>query len=456
MFSKILIANRGEIALRIVRACRELGVHSVMVYSQADEETLAVQMADEAICIGPAPSAQSYLLIDRLIAAAEISDVDAIHPGYGFLAENAHFAEVCKDCNIKFIGPSPEAIRSLGDKAQARKTMTKAGVPITPGSKDIIKTEEELLKVAKKMGYPVIIKASAGGGGKGMRVVHNDTSLYQSFHAARHEAETGFGNPDVYLEKYIKEPRHIEFQILADEYGNVIHLGERDCSLQRRHQKLIEESPSPALNPELRKAMGDAAVKAAKAANYSSAGTIEFLLSSNNEFYFMEMNTRIQVEHPVTEMVTGIDLIKEQIKIAAGEKLTIKQEDVKLTGHAIEVRINAECPARNFAPCPGKINFYLPPGGPGVRVDSHIYTNYTIPPYYDSMIAKIIVHGKDRDEAIKRSRRALKELVISGIETTASFADFLLDRQDIVQGNYNTGYLEKLMESGLPPSFTAG
>lgn len=446
MIKRILIANRGEIALRIVRACRDMGIHSVVAYSQVDHDTMAAQIADEAICIGPAPSSESYLKIDRLIAAAEVSDVDAIHPGYGFLAENAHFAEVCHNCNIKFIGPTPAAIRAMGDKANARKTMIKAKVPVTPGSEEVIKNDKVLLKLAHQMGYPVILKASAGGGGKGMRVVHNDASLIQSFHAARNEAERAFGNGDIYLEKFIENPRHIEFQILADEHGNVVHLGERDCSLQRNHQKLVEEAPSPSLTRELREQMGTAAVRAAKAARYSNAGTIEFLLDRDGRFYFMEMNTRIQVEHPVTEMVTGIDIVKEQIRIAAGEKLGYTQDDIRLTGHAIEVRVNAENPARNFAPSPGKVTFYCPPGGPGVRVDSHVYNGYVIPPNYDSMVAKLIVHGRDRDEAICRLRRALREYVVEGISTTIEFAGRLFTREEIIRGEYHTGYLAQLLE----------
>lgn len=446
MFNKVLIANRGEIALRIVRACRELGIQSVVAYSLADEHTMAVKLADDAICIGPAPSSESYLNIEALISAAEICDADAIHPGYGFLSENAHFAEVCAKCGITFIGPNPEAIRKLGDKAMARSTMTEAGVPVTPGSDGIVESEEELLKLAHKFKYPVIIKAVAGGGGRGMRIAHNDASLIQGFHSARSEAITCFGNGDVYLEKFIVNPRHIEVQIIADNHGNVVHLGERDCSLQRRNQKLIEEAPSPALSEEQRKAMGEAAVKAAKASNYNNVGTIEFLYDASGDFYFMEMNTRVQVEHPVTEMVTGIDIIKEQIKVASGEKLSFKQKDVKLTGHAIECRINAEAPNRNFAPCPGKINLYIPAGGPGVRVDSHCYSGYTIPPTYDSMVGKLICYGKNREEAIKRSIRALNEFVIDGIDTTIPFASYLLHKKDVVEGNFDTGYIGKLME----------
>ena len=447
MFSKILIANRGEIALRVVRACRELGVSSVVVYSEVDERTLAVQEADEAVCIGPAPAAESYLQISRIIAAAEITDADAIHPGYGFLAENAHFADVCENCNITFIGPSSEAIRRMGDKSEARRTMKAAGVPITPGSEGVLETEEEALDLAHRMEYPVIIKASAGGGGKGMRVVHNDGSLMRSFHAARNEAERAFGCADVYMEKFIVNPRHVEFQILADKHGHCIHLGERDCSLQRRHQKLIEESPCPSLDNKLRKAMGQAAVNAAKAVKYATAGTVEFLLGADRKFHFMEMNTRIQVEHPVTEMVTGIDLIKEQIRCAAGEELRFRQDDVVLRGHAIEVRINAEDPARMFAPSPGRIELYNPAGGPGIRVDSHAYGGYVIPPNYDSMIGKLIAHGEDREEALVRCERALQEFVIEGVSTTIDFALTLLRHDGIRRGEYHTGYIEKLLQA---------
>jgi acetyl-CoA carboxylase biotin carboxylase subunit len=453
MFSRILIANRGEIALRIVRACREMGIHSVVAYSQADEHTLAVQLADEAICIGPPPSSESYLRVDRLIAAAEVCDVDAIHPGYGFLAENAHFAEVCEGCNIKFIGPTSKAIRAMGDKAQARVTVKAAGVPITPGSDGIVANEAAALEFAHATGYPVIIKATAGGGGKGMRVVHNDGSLVQSFHAARSEAERAFGCGDVYMEKYIERPRHIEFQILGDEHGNILHLGERDCSLQRRHQKLVEEAPSPALTPELRQAMGEAATRAARAVAYSNAGTIEFLLGADGRFYFMEMNTRIQVEHPVTETVTGLDLIKEQIRIASGQPLPYQQSDVRWQGHAIEVRVNAENPARGFSPCPGRVEFCSFPGGPGVRIDSHVYSGYVIPPHYDSMIGKLIVSGRDRQEALVRCRRALHEFVIEGVSTTVDFTAYLLNREDVILGRYHTKYVEKLLEEEGVPSF---
>ena len=448
MFNKILIANRGEIALRIIRACKEMGIKTVIAYSQADEDSLPVRLADQAVCIGSAPSSASYLLIERIISVGEICDVDAIHPGYGFLSENAHFAEVCKSCNITFIGPGAEQMRAMGDKSNARETMRKAGVPVTPGSHGVINTEEEALKEAHALKYPVIVKASAGGGGRGMRIAHNDPSLIQGFHAAKTEAERAFGDGEVYIEKYIENPRHIEVQILADSYGNVLHLGERDCSLQRRHQKLIEESPSPALSASLRKKMGDAAVKAAKAAKYVSAGTIEFLLGPNDQFYFMEMNTRVQVEHPVTEMITGVDIIKEQIRIAAGEKLSLTQKNVEFRGHAIECRINAENPYNNFSPCPGRIEFYNAPGGPGVRVDSHAYNGYRIPPHYDSMIGKLIVHGDTRAEAIAKCRRALSEYFIEGVKTTIPFEQFIIDTREFIEGHYDTGFIERLIKGG--------
>ncbi len=446
MFNKILIANRGEIALRIIRACRELGVRTVAVYSQPDADSLPVRMADEAVCIGPAQSASSYLLIDRILSVAAICDVDAIHPGFGFLAENAYFAEACRKHGITFIGPTPEAMRALGDKAIARSTMKKAGVPITPGSDGLIETEEQALAMAEKLKYPVIIKAVAGGGGRGMRIAHNNASLIQGYHAARSEAENAFGNGDLYMEKFIVNPRHIEVQIIGDNHGNVVHLGERDCSMQRRNQKLVEESPSPVMiaNPKLREEIGQAAVKAAKAANYTNAGTIEFLYSEG-KFYFMEMNTRIQVEHPVTEMVTGVDLIKEMIRVAAGEKLSVKQKDIVLRGHAIECRINAEDPKRNFAPCPGKLTAFIPPGGRGVRVDTHSYCGYQIPPYYDSMIGKLIVHGNDRAEALAICRRALGEFVIEGVKTTIPFQMKIINHKDFAAGRYDTGFVEKML-----------
>jgi acetyl-CoA carboxylase biotin carboxylase subunit len=442
MFKKILIANRGEIALRVIRACRDLNIRTVAVYSKVDHDSSHVRFADEAVCVGPAASSESYLNIPSIIAAAEITDVEAIHPGYGFLSENAHFAEICESCNIKFIGPSPETIRSMGDKVAAKQTMKKAGVPLTPGGDGVIRNKEDAIEVAKKIKYPVIIKAASGGGGKGMRICHNDVSLVSSFTTAQSEAEKNFGNPDVYIEKYIEDPRHIEFQVMADEHGNVIHLGERDCSIQRRHQKLIEEAPSPALNPKTRQRMGDIVIKAMKAVNYKSVGTVEFLLDKNGEFYFMEMNTRIQVEHPVTEMVTGIDLVREQIKIAAGEKLKIKQEDVKFRGAAIECRINAEDPYNNFMPSPGKIDMLNLPGGFGVRVDTHIYPGYTISPYYDSMVAKIITFGKDRREAIAIMRRALEEFYISPIKTTVALHLDILRHPLFMEGKVSTHFLE--------------
>lgn len=457
MFKKILIANRGEIALRIVRACKEMGIKTVVVYSKADEDSLAVRYADESVCIGPGPSNQSYLLIERIISVAEICDVEAIHPGYGFLAENAHFAEVCARCNITFIGPTPAQMKAMGDKAVARETMKKAGVPTTPGSDGVIGTEAEALKIARKLKYPVIVKASAGGGGRGMRIAHNDNSLIQGFHAAKTEAERAFGNGEVYIEKYIENPKHIEVQILADNFGNVLHLGERDCSMQRRHQKIIEESPCPSISSALRKKLGEAAVKAAKAVKYTSAGTIEFLLSpKNNEFYFMEMNTRVQVEHTVTEMVCGIDIIKEQIRIAAGEPLKIQQKEVNLKGHAIECRINAEDPYRNFAPCPGVVDFYCPPGGLGVRVDSHVYSGYRIPSLYDSMIGKLIVHAPTREEAIARAIVALDQFMISGVKTSIPFQRFLLKTREFTEGQYDTGFIERVMKGGVFDSDKSG
>ena len=446
MFKRILIANRGEIALRIIRACRELNIETVAVYSEADADSLHAKLADHAICIGPAPSTQSYLDIPRIISAAEIADVEAIHPGYGFLAENAHFAEICESCSIKFIGPSPDAINRMGNKAQAKKTMKLADVPTIPGSDGLIEDRDEALKIAHKMGYPVIIKASSGGGGRGMRVAHNDISLANAFMAARSEAETAFGNTDVYLEKFIENPRHIEIQVLADQHGNVVHLFERDCTLQRRHQKMVEESPSPIITPELRQQMGNAAVNATKAVKYENAGTIEFLYDKG-KFYFMEMNTRIQVEHPVTEMVTGIDLIKEQIKIAAGEKLSFTQKDIKLKGHALECRINAEDPTRNFMPSPGKVVGYYCPGGLGVRVDSHVYSGYTVPQYYDSMIAKLITHAPTRDEAIALMGRALDEFMVEGIKTNVHFQKALITDEAFRSGHFSTHFVEEFVKS---------
>jgi len=446
MFSKILIANRGEVALRVIRACKELGIKTVAVYSEADAESMHTHMADEAVCIGPAQSANSYLNIPAIISAAEITDVEAIHPGYGFLAENAHFAEICQSCKIKFIGPTPENIRLMGDKMAAKDTMRKAGIPIIPGSPTTIKTKDEALKIAQKIKYPVIIKASAGGGGRGMRVAHNDVRLISAFMTAQAEAEVAFGNPDVYIEKYVEHPRHVEIQIMADEHGSVVYLGERDCTVQRRHQKLIEESPSPAVDSKLRKRMGEAAVRGAKSAGYQNVGTVEFLLDSDGSFYFMEMNTRIQVEHPVTEMVTGIDIVKEQIRIASGEKLRINQDTVEVKGCAIECRINAEDPGRDFMPSPGKVTTFHVPGGPGVRVDTHVYQGYSIPPYYDSMIGKLICYGKTRQEVISIVRRALDEFIVEPIKTTIPFHKKVFSNQKFLQGKFYTDFVEKMME----------
>lgn len=443
MSTKILIANRGEIALRIIRACREMGITSVAVYSEADRASLHVREADEAICIGPAASAKSYLHIPSIISAVEISGADAIHPGYGFLAENARFAEICEACNIKFIGPKASAIKGMGDKANARKTMVAAGVPVIPGSEGVVKKPEDAIEIARKIGYPVMIKASAGGGGKGMRIAQNEGGLLKAIQTAKTEAQATFGNAEVYLEKYVEEPRHIEFQLMADDYGNVVYLGERDCSLQRRNQKLIEEAPSTVLNEQLRAKMGADAVKAAKAVNYSGAGTVEFLLDKHNNYYFIEMNTRIQVEHPVTELITGIDLIKEQIRVAAGEKLGYTQSDIKINGCAMECRINAENPDKNFMPSPGTITTYHPPGGPGVRIDSIAYAGYSIPPFYDSMIGKLIVWGRDRDEVINRMKRALLEFEIEGVHTTIPFHLKVLDNAFFQRGEVYTNFLQR-------------
>lgn len=443
MFKKVLIANRGEIAVRIIRACRELGIKTVAVYSTADKNSLHVQLADEAYCIGPTPSKDSYLNMTNLMSVATSTGADAIHPGYGFLAENADFAEICAACNITFIGPEPQAMIKMGDKNIARDTMKNAGVPIVPGTDDLIDDIDEAIKIANDAGYPVIIKATAGGGGKGMRVARNDEELISSVRQAQKEAQAAFGNAGVYLEKYLENTRHIEIQIIADKHGNVCHLGERDCSIQRRHQKLVEEAPSPALDPETRRQMGEAAVNAAKAVNYHGAGTVEFLLNHDGKFYFMEMNTRIQVEHPVSEWITGIDLIKEQILVASGEPLSFTQDEVQIRGWAIECRVNAENPAKNFMPSPGKINRYLPPGGFGVRVDSACYQGYEISPFYDSMIAKIIVWGKDRNDAIQRMKRALSETIIEGPFTTIPFHQKLLDHELFVGGNFNTKFLEE-------------
>lgn len=447
MFTKILIANRGEVALRIIRACKELGIRTVAVYSQPDINSLHVRLADEAICIGSAASANSYLNIPSVISAAEITDVEAIHPGYGFLAEDAHFAEICESCKIKFIGPTPENIRRMGDKMAAKDSAKKAGVATIPGSKAVIKTKEEALKIAKELKYPVIVKAAAGGGGKGMRICHNDVRLISALLTAQREAEAAFGNPDVYIEKYIEQPRHIEIQILSDSHGHIVHLGERDCTIQRRHQKLVEETPSPVLDSKLRKRMGDAAIKCAKSIGYVNAGTIEFLLDSDGAFYFMEMNTRIQVEHPITEAVTGIDLIKEQLRIAAGEKILYKQDDIKFHGSAIECRINAEDPDNDFMPSPGKITTFNTPGGRGVRLDTHAYTGYDISPYYDSMIGKLIVHGRNRQEAISICRRALDEFTIEPIKTTIPFHKKVMNNTAFLRGKYSTDFVERLFET---------
>jgi acetyl-CoA carboxylase biotin carboxylase subunit len=454
MFRKILIANRGEIAVRIIRACRELGIKTLAVYSEADAQSMHVRLADEAICIGKGPSPESYLKIERIISAAEIGNVDAIHPGYGFLAENAHFAEVCQSCNIKFIGPKPSAIRAMGDKSVAKETARKAGVPVSPGSQKPIETEQEALKIAKEIGYPVMIKAVAGGGGRGMRPVYNDVSLVQGFVSAKMEAEKAFGDGRLYIEKLIENPHHIEFQIIADEHGKIVHVGERDCSIQRRNQKLLEETPSPILTPKLREKMGKASIKLAQAVGYTNAGTIEYLVDDNGNFYFMEMNTRIQVEHPVTEEAYGVDLVKEQIRIAAGKPLSKTFDDLKPTAHAIEFRINAEDPTQDFRPSPGKIEFYYPPGGYGVRLDSHAYEGYTIPPYYDSMIGKLIVKAEDREQAINRLDRALDEFIIKGIKTTIPFGQLLTQNSQFRKGQYTTAFISQLSSPKQPPQRT--
>ncbi len=446
MFKKILIANRGEIALRVIRACREMDISTVAVYSEADRDTLHVKFADEAFCIGPPPAGRSYLNKANIISAAEVSRADAIHPGYGFLAENAEFAEICESCGIKFIGPTPSALERMGDKAAARETMMKAQVPVIPGTEGIIKDFDEAVKIAKEIGYPVIIKASAGGGGKGMRIVQSKHDLLKAIQTAQAEAEAAFGNDEVYIERYVEEPRHIEFQILADNYGNTVYLGERDCSIQRRNQKLLEEAPSSAVTPELRKKMGETAIRAAKAVNYTNAGTVEFLLDKYNSFYFMEMNTRIQVEHPVTELVTGIDLVKEQIRLAAGEKLGYTQKEIRINGWAMECRINAEDPTRNFLPSPGEITGYHVPGGIGVRVDSAVFTGYQIPPYYDSMIGKVITWGKDRNEAIARMKRALQEYVVEGVKTTIPFHLRILENAFFQRGDFYTNFIQRRLE----------
>ena len=447
MFQKILIANRGEIAVRIIRACRELGITSVAVYSTADKDALHTQLADEAICIGKAAPADSYLNMERILSAAIASKAEAIHPGFGFLSENAKFAQMCEQCHIAFIGPSAEVIRRMGNKQEARNTMINAKVPVVPGTKEAVYTADYGLKLAEQIGFPVMIKAASGGGGKGMRISRSAEDFTENFEVAQTESVNGFADDTMYIEKYIEDPRHIEFQILADKFGNVISLGERDCSIQRRHQKMVEESPSAALDDKLRAQMGEVAVRAAKAAKYESAGTIEFLLDKNKKFYFMEMNTRIQVEHPVTELVTGLDLIKEQIFIAAGEKLQWRQKDIYITGHAIECRINAENPAKNFMPCPGKIEYLHLPGGIVVRSDSAIYTGYTIPPNYDSMIAKIIVYGKDRQTAIDKMRSALGEVNIDGITTNLDYQYDIITHPVFQSGNITTGFIEQYFEN---------
>jgi len=445
MFEKILIANRGEVAVRIIRACKELGIRTVAIYSEADRDSLHVQLADEAVCVGPGPSSESYLNIPRIIAAVEITDAEAIHPGYGFLAENAHFAEICESCGITFIGPPADVIRLMGDKAAARETIRRAGVPIVRGTRGPVGSQEEALANAKKIGYPVLVKAVAGGGGKGMKIAHNDVRLLHALAMAQAEAEAAFGSAEVYLEKYIEKPRHIEVQILADKHGDVIHLGERECSIQRRHQKLVEETPSPAIDKNLRRRITRAAVKAARAVRYVGAGTVEFLLDREGKFYFIEMNTRLQVEHPVTELVTGVDIVKEQIMIASGERLSIKQEDVKFTGAAIECRVNAEDPDNDFIPCAGRIERVVFPGGPGVRVDSHIYSGYTIPPFYDSMIAKVITYGKNRSEAIGRMIRALEECRVEGVKTTLPLLLRIVQDSHFQKGEYYTDFVAELL-----------
>ena len=450
MFNKVLIANRGEIALRIIRACHELGVRTVAVYSEADRESLHVRFADEDVCIGPAPAAESYLNAPRIIAAAEVTGAEAIHPGYGFLAENAEFSEICARSGITFIGPTPEQIRLMGDKATARETMVKTGVPTVPGSDGIVPTVEEAIPIAEEIGFPVMIKASAGGGGKGMRVSMDVDEFPKRFAAAQNEARAAFANSDVYLERCILKPRHVEIQVFGDQHGRVMHFGERDCSIQRRHQKLVEEAPSPGLTAELRAEMGAAAVRAAKAIDYVGAGTVEFLLDQDGSFYFMEMNTRIQVEHPVTEVTTGFDLLKEQIRVAAGEPLAAPKGEIVHQRHAIEFRINAEDPDRNFAPGPGTITAFHPPGGPGVRLDTHVYAGYRVPPHYDSLLAKLIVSGKTREEAIVRARHVLDHMVIEGIPTTIPFLREIVDDQHFVEGDLDTGFVARVMSKDEP------
>jgi acetyl-CoA carboxylase biotin carboxylase subunit len=450
MFEKILVANRGEIAVRIIRACKELNIRTVAVYSEADANSMHVQMADEAICIGKPASNESYLRIDRIISAAEIADVDAIHPGYGFLSENAHFADVCESCNIRFIGPSSRAMNALSDKAASRTLAKRAGVPTPPGSEGAVENEADALATAKRIGYPVMIKAIAGGGGRGMRAAHNDVSLVKGYHTARSEAEKAFGNAGVYIERFIENGHHIEFQILGDSRGNIVHLGERDCSIQRRNQKLVEETPSPLIDgkfKDLRKKMGKAAVRIAEVAHYTNAGTVEFLVDEKGNFYFLEVNKRIQVEHPITEEVTGLDIVKLQIAVAMGEPMRLSQGDVHLRGHAIECRINAEDPFDDFRPCPGRIEMYYAPGGRGTRVDSHAYAGYTIPPHYDSMIGKLITVGKDRREAMDKMSRSLSEYMITGIKTTIAFQQAILQDPNFRRGVYSTNFLEQLLGS---------
>ena len=450
MFKKVLIANRGEIALRVIRACRELGVATVAVYSEADRESLHVRFADDDVCIGPPPARDSYLRIPQLIAAAEITGADAIHPGYGFLAENAEFADIVRASNIAFIGPTADQIRRMGDKAEARRLALEVGVPIIPGSEGLVADADEAVAIAQELGFPVIIKAAAGGGGKGMRVAAAEDDFARHFQLARSEALAAFGNDAVYLEKYLERPRHVEFQVMGDTHGRLVHLNERDCSIQRRHQKLIEEAPSPVVTPELRAAMGEAAVRLARNIDYVGAGTVEFLLNGDGRFFFMEMNTRIQVEHPVTEMATGVDLVKEQIRVAAGEELSIPEEGLAPRGHVIECRVNAEDPAQNFQPCPGQITTFHPPGGPGVRVDTHIYAGYHVPPYYDSLLAKVIVQGHDRTEALARMHQALDGFIIEGVTTTIPFLSRVIQHPAFQAGDVDTKFLEReshLMEN---------
>ena len=453
MFEKILIANRGEIAVRIIRTCKEMGIRTVAVYSEADATSMHVQMADEAICIGRAPASESYLRIDRIVSAAEIADVDAIHPGYGFLSENSHFADICESCNIRFIGPSSRAMNALQDKAVSRQLAKKAGVPVPPGSDGTVENEAEAIAIAKKIGYPVLIKAVSGGGGRGMRIAHNDISLMKGYHTARNEAEKAFGNSGVYIEKYFENPHHIEFQMLGDTRGNIIHLGERDCSIQRRHQKMIEETPSPLIEnrfKDLRKKMGKAAVRILETAQYNNAGTVEFIVDDAGNYYFLEVNKRIQVEHPITEEVTGVDLVRLQILVALGEPVKLSSGDIRFRGHSMECRINAEDPYDDFRPSPGRIEIYYPPGGHGVRVDSHAYAGYFIPPHYDSMIGKLITYGKDRRESIERMSRALSEFMLTGVKTTIPLQQMILQDPDFRRGVYSTGFIEQLLRRGSP------